>query len=170
VCDALTGLTAPSVCQGPFPTPHSCEQHPHKQPHLRTWRNMTRCRCLTTARLSFESTKSNKKTLRAQKATPEALCEPDGAYMRPGMAEPGPPPATASGCCTHWSTHVISNLSPSMSRCVSNFVPTRTGSKALPSFTADFVPAAHRTPQLVAPLSHLLPGVDQPARWGWGHR
>lgn len=34
-----------------------------------------------------------------------------------------------------------------MSRCVSNFVPTRMGSRALPSFTADLAPAQHKPPR-----------------------
>lgn len=41
-------------------------------------------------------------------------------------------------------TYVMGSFSPSMSRCVSNLVPTRIGSSAFPSFTAEFVPAHPR--------------------------
>lgn len=38
-------------------------------------------------------------------------------------------------------THCMGSFRPSMSRWVSNFVPTRIGSRPLPSLTADLVPA-----------------------------
>lgn len=66
-------------------------------------------------------------------------------------------------------THCMGSFRPSMSRWVSNFVPTRMGSRPLPSLTADLVPAhpvwQHSTTTF---LTHSPACVDRPAAACWG--
>lgn len=128
VCGALTALTVPAACLAPLRPPHTC----YKQQVRVSSSDMLLCRTskqtavllLNTSDIRLTASCCNTICERRSSSTADCsrLCLPQELLQAAG-------------------THVIGSFSPSISLRVSNFDPTRIGSRPLPILTADLVPA-----------------------------